>query len=131
MDIMERTSAPVPLLDAHGPEIFGWLVATYGWVMAEDIYGAFVEAVVRSAGSFRGDASLRTWGYVLARSAARRHVRALGRRRALFTPLENHPSALDIAERANGSRGAQDRLEAIRGRLSIADRELLVLRVDR
>jgi RNA polymerase sigma-70 factor, ECF subfamily len=117
---------------AHGAEIFGLLVAVYGRSDAQDIYGAFAEGVARAARDYRGDASPRTWAYAIARKAGLRHVRDQRRRRALLSPLDHHPSALDRRARSQTlGPSAERRLEHVRARLSRGDRELLILRVDR
>ncbi|MBL8742515.1 MAG: hypothetical protein JNK04_15510 [Myxococcales bacterium] len=117
---------------AHGAEIFGLLVALHGRSDAQEVYGSFAEGIARAAPSFRGDASLRTWAYAIARKAGLRYLRDKRRERAVLSPLEHHPSALD---RRAGSRGAsqsaEGHLERIRNRLSRTDREILILRVDR
>lgn len=117
---------------AHGAEIFGLLVALYGRADAQEVYGAFAEGITRSARAFRGDASLRTWAYAVARKAGLRYLRDQRRQRALLSPLEHHPSALDRrAGSQSASQSMANRLERVRARLSRSDHELLVLRVDR
>ncbi len=120
------------LLREHGAEIFGFLARAHGSGEAEEIYGLFVEAVLRSSASYRGDASPRTWGYLLARSAARRHARRRARARALFTPIAHHPSALERPVTGPEREAiAGSEVACLDRSLSPEERELLVLRLGR
>jgi RNA polymerase sigma-70 factor, ECF subfamily len=117
---------------AYGAEIFGLLVALHGRSDAQEVYGAFAEGIARSAAIYRGEASLRTWAYAVARKVGLRHLRDQRRQRARFSPLAHHPSALERrASSRSPSLSAEERLEHVRAKLSHADRELLILRVDR
>lgn len=125
------------LVHRYGPQIYGFLRASHGSVAADEIFGIFMESVARSfatAGQhakFRHQASERTWAYALARTATLRYLRTESRRRALFTPMENHPSVLELDNHAPSSTSLQSRAEALRAQLSAEERELLILRVDR
>lgn len=112
---------------AYGAELHGWLVALYGRPEAEEIYGNFAEALCHAMAGFRGDASARTFSYAVARNVARRHLRDRARKRQLLTPLSHHPSALDRAGDTPEPAAPVELLEE----LALADRELVILRVDR
>lgn len=134
---LPRTSPPpeppaTTVLREHGAEIFGFLVRSHGAADAEEIYGLFVDALVKSDTTYRGEVSPRTWGYLLARSAARRYARSRARARALFSPMAHHPSALERPVTGpERSALAASEVTAIDASLSPEERELLVLRLGR
>lgn len=124
-------------LEQFGDELGGFLAARLlDADRAADAFALFAEDVWRGLPGFRGEASLRTWLYVIARRAAARVVRERARA-ARDLPL----SQASVVERMAGElRSAttrwrrtdvQHRLAALRARLSEEERELLVLRVDR
>lgn len=125
------------LLRGYGPELYGFLRA--GFREAQDVDDAFAmtcENVWRGLAGFRGEASLRTWSYSLARHAASRLRRGEGRRRKRVTD-GGTTAAEQIAWQVRTSTNAfrrtdvKDRLRELREQLSDDERELLLLRIDR
>jgi RNA polymerase sigma-70 factor, ECF subfamily len=124
------------LVRDYGPEVFGFLVSlARDNDLASDAFSSFCEDVWKGVGGFRGDASFRTWCYVLARNAlhrARRH----GPRRNHF-PLSNVPELAELAAQVRTTTLVAHRTETrdavaeMRLELSPDDQELLILRVDR
>src|SRR5687768_10842568 len=79
----DREGAAEAIVRGYGPEILGWLHQVMRDAgAAEDVFGAFCEALWRALEGFRGDASLRTWAYALAHHCRARHARDPHRRRA-------------------------------------------------
>lgn len=127
----DSASAAGTLWKAYGAELYGWLVASHGHVDASDIASGVRLALVRAVGGFRGESSARTWLYQIARREVVAHHRARKRRRAVLTPLENHPSA-EARPRSRGTAAQRElELEELRGSLDADERALLALRYDR
>jgi RNA polymerase sigma-70 factor, ECF subfamily len=114
----------------YGGEVFGWLVAVYGASEASEVAGALGLSVVRGIEGFRGESTVRTWLYQLARNEVRQHRRATRRRRQVLTPLSHHPSVRERPDAAPSATGPLD-LAKLRAQLSEDERSLLVLRYDR
>lgn len=124
------------LVRAYGLEILGFLEATLdGPALAADAFSLFGEDVWRGLPGFRGDSSLRTWAYAVARRAAWRVLRGERLRRERLAP--EGAWALEVAAlvRTTTQRfrrtAVKDQVRALRERLSAQERELLLLRVDR
>lgn len=124
-------------LQGFGDEVGGFLAARLlDADQSAEAFALFAEDLWRGLPGFRGEASLRTWLYVLARRAALRVIRERARA-GREVPL----SQADVVDRMAAElrsattrwrrTEAQDRLRAMRAALSEEDRELLVLRVDR
>jgi RNA polymerase sigma-70 factor (ECF subfamily) len=127
--------AATEAIESYGPEVLGWLFVTCrSRVEAEEAFLSSSEELWRSMVSFRGDCSVRTWMYLLARRALQHH-----RARASEKIERNRPlsEASAVADRVR-SRTApwqrtevKERFAALRDELSEDDRGLLVLRVDK
>ena len=133
----KHDDAFVLALERFGDEIGGFLAARlYDADRAADAFALFAEDVWRGLPGFRGEASLRTWLYVIARRAAARVVRERARA-ARDVPLsqagavERMVAELRSATTRWRRTDVKDRLHLLRARLSEEERELLVLRVDR
>lgn len=119
-------------LAAYGGEIRGFVLALVrDESAASDVFADVSERLWRGLPSFRGDASFRTWAYVIARNACKRHLERAARRRerplsdARTSQLVVRPSTATTTD----TRCAQ--IARIRAQLSADDQALLVLRVDR
>src|SRR5437764_15318390 len=96
-ELLVRAAAGKPaavraLLDQFGPAVHGFVYARVGGraAVAEDLLQeTFIEAV-RSASTFRGDSSLRTWLCAIAR-------RRLSRRYEAEPPAASARGVLDVA----------------------------------
>ncbi len=123
--------AAAALVDAYGKELYGFLAAVHGATDASDIYGEVMVRVTAGIRGFRGESAARTWLYQVARNEAYQLLRRRRRARAVFTPLERHPSAEERAHSSAEEPGREEHLARLRARLSDDDRALLALRVDR
>jgi len=118
-----------------GPEVFGFLRGALGSDSdADEVFAAVSERVWRSLARFQWECSLRTWVYVVARNEMVRHSQNARRRNAQCVT----PSALDAVvaavrtETLSALRSERrNKLRALRDELSVDDRALLILRVDR
>lgn len=119
----------------YGQEIYGFLAATlHDEAEADEVFSLWSEDVWKGIGRFKGQSSLRSWLYVLARHAAARSRR--GGRRAMLA-LEGN-SVLDrvAAEVRTVTRDylrteVKNRFAELRRELPEDDQVLLVLRVNR
>lgn len=120
-------------LEGYGPEILGWLVATTrSHEVAEEVFSMLSEDLWKGLPSFRWDASMRTWLYVLARHAHARYRRSgFEKRRRPLSELSDVEAAVRSKTRPWLRTDVKDRFRALRDELSEDDRSLLVLRVDR
>lgn len=124
-------------LQGFGDEVGGFLAARMlDADKSAEAFALFAEDLWRGLPGFRGEASLRTWLYVLARRAALRVIRdrvRAGREVPLSQAgvVERMAAELRSATTRWRRTEAQDRLRALRAALAEEDRELLVLRVDR
>ncbi|MCC7069936.1 MAG: sigma-70 family RNA polymerase sigma factor [Deltaproteobacteria bacterium] len=124
------------LVQGLGPEIYGFLCATLrDDDAAGDVFGMWSEDVLRGLATFRGDASLRTWSYALARHAAARWRRDPLRRRGVRADDASAVGQLvhELRSRTSVWRRTEvkDRVRALRDALEVEEQELLILRVDR
>jgi RNA polymerase sigma-70 factor, ECF subfamily len=105
---------------------------------AEDVAQITLAALARSLREFRGDASLTTWAYTVARNACTRHRRRAAHAPARFESIgpggPDRPGALDVADPSEDPHRALERAE-LRGAIERAiaalppsQREVLVLR---
>lgn len=126
-------AAAEEIIRLHGPRVRQYLRSVLRDPdAADDAYSIWSEWIVRAIDRFRGESSLLTWSFGVARNATRR-VRddAFRRRRCSLRrgaisrlPAPRATSSLRRTERAAAF------LEAIRLDLSPEDREILALRVD-
>lgn len=98
-----------------------------------EVFAICCEDLVRGLPAFRGDASIRTWAYVVARHAASRFARGNRRRerRIALPGAIVEPVAAPHSRTAPYRRTAvKDRLSAARAQLAPDEALLVVLRVD-
>jgi DNA-directed RNA polymerase specialized sigma24 family protein len=126
----DEEGAATVALAAHEAEIFGFLVAALGsGPMARDVYGRVCERVRREIGDFGWRCALRTWMYAVCRVEIRRQPRHA----ATSAPRPPAPSADQAptpTQRCQGST-MEEAIAALRDRLDVEDRALLILSVDR
>lgn len=130
-DALARTLA------AYGDELASFLAArARDEGLAEEAFSLLAEDLWRGLPSFRFDASVRTWAYVLARRALARAARAPARK-GRNVPLSQAGVVEQLAHEARQRTveyrrtTTKDRFAALRAQLTDEERELLVLRVDR
>jgi RNA polymerase sigma-70 factor, ECF subfamily len=122
-------------LENLGPDVLRFLSARLAdRAQAEEAYLQFSEDLWLGMPAFRWDTKLRTWMFVLARTAAIRVSRK--RRREVELPLgfASYPQLREHV-RATTARylrmEIKDRMREIRQRLDEDDQTLLILRIDR
>jgi DNA-directed RNA polymerase specialized sigma24 family protein len=126
----DREGAAMVALACHEAEIFGFLVAALGsGHVARDVYARVCDRVRREIGDFGWRCSLRTWMYAVCRVEIRRQPRAAGTT-ALPPPAPTADHGPTPTQRCQGSTMEQA-IAALRDRLDVEDRALLILSVDR
>lgn len=122
------------VIETFGSEVFGYVVSILkDEDLAGDAFGAACESVLTAISAFRGQASVRTWFYTIARHAAYRETRQRRRSRGesvsrLEADLEAPVRTVTAAFRKTE---VKDGIAKLRESLSEDERELLLLRVDR
>ena len=115
-------------IDAVGPTVYGFVFARVGGneAVAEDLLQETLVEALRSARTFRGDASLRTWACSIARRRLARHYEK--ERRAAVA--ESGLALLGALEDGGGGDELERRDEIVRamGRLPVVHRQVLVLK---
>lgn len=141
LDRGDRTGAAELAIRGYGAEIYGFLMAFHRDEQdCAEVFSCFSERLWRDLPGFRGDCTLRTWAYCLARHASLNHRRDRRRRDRRQEPLpeDSARSALPaLVEQVRSQTVSylrterRDRFRALRESLPAADQALLVLRVDR
>ena len=118
------------LLDEVAPTVFGYLYARVGGDQpaAEDLLQETLFEAVRSAGSYRGDASLSTWLCAIARRRLARHYERERRADAARSGLRVVRD--DAAAQTGEVEDVERRDEVVRalGRITVVHRQVLVLK---
>jgi RNA polymerase sigma-70 factor (ECF subfamily) len=116
-----------------GPEILGFLSGVLGDHDGDEAFSEFSETLWRSLDSFRSQCAIRTWSYMLARQAVVHRQRNERRHVAGRVPISELADVLEAVRKTHTTLAAQRRtaLTQLRNELSIEDRTLLILRVDR
>jgi RNA polymerase sigma-70 factor (ECF subfamily) len=122
------------LVDSVGPVVYGFVYARVGGdeATAQDLLQETLIEALRSASTFRGDASLRTWVCAIARRRLARHYEA-ERRQAV---AESGLSLLGGIDRLAGVPGGgggdelerRDEIVRALGRLPAVHRQVLVMK---
>lgn len=118
-------SAVRAVIDSAGPTVYGFIFARLGGnaAAAEDLLQeTFIEGM-RSAHTFRGDASLRTWLCAIARRRLARHYEAERKAELARSGLMAIDAPVDVDP-------VERRDEVIRalGRLPVSHRQVLVMK---
>jgi RNA polymerase sigma-70 factor, ECF subfamily len=126
---MESTTL---VLRKLGPEILGFLSAVLGDVDGDEVFSGFSESLWRSLETYRLKCGIRTWAYMLARQQISRHRKGLRHQHAQV-PISELADVLQEVRKTYTTLAAYRRatLTQLRDELSIEDRELLILRIDR
>lgn len=130
----DATGATALIVETYGLEVYGYLVTLLrDEDLASDAFAATGEDVLKAIAKFRGESSIRTWLYTVARHAAYREARGERKRRgerlsALADALQAPVRSATAAFRRTA---VKDELSKIRDALSDEERELLLLRIDR
>jgi RNA polymerase sigma-70 factor (ECF subfamily) len=122
------------IIESYGVEVFGYVTSLLkDEDLASDAFSAACENVLKSVNGFRGQSSVRTWFYTIARHAAFREARQQRRRRGdPISMLEGDLAApIRTATAAFRRTEVKDKVAQLRESLSAEERELLLLRIDR
>ncbi len=134
----QRDEAVTLILRGYGREVLDYLAALHrSDDDAADVFSLFAEAIWKAAPSFRGGSSVRTWAYGIARRTSLRYRRDERRRRRRFQSFEGRPHLAEVEAQVRTETLSflrtpkRTKLAALRASLSDAERELLLLRIDR
>jgi len=127
----DREGAATAAIACHEAEVFGFLVAALGsGPIARDVYARVCERVRREIGEFGWRCSLRTWMYAACRAEIRRQPRSSLGVAAPRAPVTVELKSPTPTQPCQGSTMEQA-IAALRDRLDVDDRALLILSVDR
>jgi RNA polymerase sigma-70 factor (ECF subfamily) len=104
------------------------LSAVLGNIDGDEVFAAFSESLWRSLAAYRSKCGIRTWAYMLARQQISRHRKG-ARHQLLQVRISELENVLQEVRKTYTPRRAT--LTRLRNELSIEDRELLILRIDR
>jgi len=121
------------LVERYGPELLGYQQAIlHNEDAAQEAFQALCEDMIHALPSFRGDASFRTWLYVIARRRALRpNLPPTG------IPLSRSPEVDELVAKTRSATapylktGLKNRVRALQSQLTEEERTLLILRIDR
>ena len=134
IDRGDASAAARFIVESHGIEIFGYVATLLkDEDVASDAFAMACENVLKGVLAFRGEGSVRTWFYTIARHAAYRVVRTQRRRREerISEIAPALQAAVGTATATFQRTEVKDRIAQLRESLSDEERELLLLRVDR
>jgi RNA polymerase sigma-70 factor (ECF subfamily) len=131
-DLLKKAAAGNPsavraLLDGYGDALYGFLYARVGGhaSVAEDLLQETVIEAVRSASTFRGESSLKTWLCAIARRRLSRHYEAERKAAVLRARLTLVPERGDDRSAEFERR---DEITRALGALSPVHRQVLVMK---
>jgi RNA polymerase sigma-70 factor (ECF subfamily) len=135
LDSGDVDGAATQIVRTYGREVFGVLRAALGNDPdADEVFAQTCECIWRGLSGFRWQCSLRTWIYVVARNESSRYMRGARRhldRRANTSRLEDAIALVRTETRSELRSNKLDKFRALRDELSVEDRTLLIMRVDR
>jgi RNA polymerase sigma-70 factor (ECF subfamily) len=125
--------AATATIQGYGPSILGFLCTLLPEDEARDVFSTFAENLWRGLEGFRGECTVRTWGYRLAWHAVSRYLRDPYRKRKerLATTMASRLAATVSPDSGPGSGRRSERLGKIRELLEPEERTLLVLRIEK
>jgi RNA polymerase sigma-70 factor (ECF subfamily) len=130
--------AATAAIRGFGPEIYGFLVGFHRSEQdAAEVFSIVTERIWHGLPRFDWTCSFRTWAYTIARNASLTYQEDALRRAREQVPLSQSPEVARLADhvRTETARFLQsetkDRFAALRESLTVEERMLLSLRVDR
>ena len=131
----DHESAAADAIKGYGEEVYSFIAARFASDDdAADVFAQACEDLLQSLRTFRWQASLRTWFYRLARTAASRYRRSpmnRGDRRVALSHVSELVHQVRSRTMAHLRSEMKDRVRELRERLDEDERQLLELRVDR
>ncbi len=135
MEQGDLRAAATLIIRELGGEVFAFLRGVlHDEGDADEVFAATSERLWRSLPAFEWRSSLRTWLYVIARNEAARFALGAKRRNVGRVPpaeLENVVAAVRTETISALRTAKRDKIRALWGELSVDDRTLLILRIDR
>lgn len=125
----DTSRATTVVLRELGPEILRFLSGVLDRSDADEVFARWSVRLWRSLEGFEGRCRVRTWGYVLARRELGRFRKGMRKDADVCVPmteLHDIPEVLRTAPRAT-----RLKLGRLQDELTMADRTLLMMRVDR
>ena len=118
------------LIDSIGPVVYGFVFARVGGnePAAQDLLQETLIEALRSAPTFRGDASLRTWVCAIARRRLARHYEAERRQAVAESGLALLGDIGGLAGASGGEVERRDEIVRALGRLPAVHRQVLVMK---
>jgi RNA polymerase sigma-70 factor (ECF subfamily) len=130
--------AATAAIRGYGPELFGFLVGFHRTEEdASEVFSVVAEAVWAGLDRFDWKCSFRTWSYVIARNASMRYRKHERRHARGRVSLEDAADVSRLTAQARSDTASylrsetKSRVAALREGLSVEERMLLSLRVDR
>jgi RNA polymerase sigma-70 factor, ECF subfamily len=134
----DLAGAATTAIRGYGPELYGFLVGFHrGEQDAAEVFSIVTERLWHGLPSFDWACSFRTWAYTVARNASISHQEDAQRRAREHVPLSEAPEVTRLAEQVRTETAAHLRTEtkariaALRESLTVDERMLLSLRLDR
>ena len=128
-------AAATLILRELGAEVFGFLRGVLGNTAdADEVFAATSERIWRALPSFQWRSSARTWIYVIAHNETARYRSGAHRRnrgRVTTAELGNVIAKVRTETLSVLRTEKRDKIRALREELSLDDRTLLILRIDR
>lgn len=116
----------------YGPELLAFLRSRLRELhYARDAFAWLAEDLWRGMPNFRGESSVRTWAYAIARNVIRRYLDRELRVRMQAVPISQVSRASALAVALPSQSGIDDRVARIRAQLDDEEQMLLALRVDK
>lgn len=138
LDAGQDSRAVASILESFGRKLFGFIFSlSHDEELSSEGFSEFTEDLCRGIGGFEWRCPLESWLYSLARHAAIRVGKAAGRRRKRSISLADAPEVAAVEARVRTETlgylktTARGRLTELRDTLSVEDRSLLLMRVDR
>lgn len=131
-DAGEHDQATTIALAHYGPELLALLHARLRNLQdAREAYAWMAEDVWRGMARFRGQSSVRTWVYAIARNAASRYASRELRPRHSQIPISQLSRESALAVQLPSTACVEDRIARLRSQLDADEQTLLTLRVDK
>ncbi|AUX39070.1 RNA polymerase sigma24 factor [Sorangium cellulosum] len=137
-DAGDLDGAATEVIRIYGPELYGLLLSLHPrGGEADDLFSIVCEHLWRGLAGFRWHCSIRTWAYVVARNTSRTHGEVEGRRArrevdlAACSAVDRMAVAVRTETASYLRTEKRSEIEKLRDELPVADRTLLILRLDR
>ena len=137
-DSGDYDAATAAAIRGYGPEVMGFLSGRLqDDTAAGDAFALFCEDVWRGLPKFQWRSSFRVWAYTVARNASNRYGRLVlkpGQRNVGLSKAEHLVGVIDQVRTATAQHlrtETKTKVQKLRERLSVEDRTVLILRVDR